>query len=321
MRIPDEFLKCVSFLGVETPQGFEAMGTAFIVTVESEAMPQRFYPYLVTAKHCLVNAAGRPLILRMNTKAGGSHLVRINSDSGWMFSEDPSADVVTIPIFPSADVFEISHINSGMFVTPQTTIEHGIGIGDDIYMVGLFSKRKGAQRNLPIVRTGIIAAMPSEPLTDTRTGLSYNAYIAEVRSIGGLSGSPVFVMLNPGRVGPDNKVNFSRKGFLLGLVRGHWDYDNNQTLINNDTDGKINMGMAAITPIEELMKILNHPDTVQTRRRQDREFAQTTEITEDSAGANANESDSSKPDFTKDDFENALKKVSRKLSDEERSET
>jgi hypothetical protein len=57
-------------------------------------------------------------------------------------------------------------------------------------------QRAGSTRNIPIVRTGVIAAMPAIDEPFVRKGEEYHAYLAEMRSIGGLSGSPVFVFLD-----------------------------------------------------------------------------------------------------------------------------
>jgi hypothetical protein len=50
--------------------------------------------------------------------------------------------------------------------------------------VGLFSEHQGAERNIPIVRVGNIAAMPEEPVLTTSWG-AIDAYLIEARSIGG----------------------------------------------------------------------------------------------------------------------------------------
>ena len=42
--------------------------------------------------------------------------------------------------------------------------KESIGIGDEIFTVGLFNQKWGEEKNSPIMRTGIIAAMPDEPL-------------------------------------------------------------------------------------------------------------------------------------------------------------
>lgn len=81
-----------------------------------------------------------------------------------------------------------------MALADEADIEaHAIGIGDEVLMVGLFTKRYGYRKNIPIVRGGIISAMPEEPIEDQETGNLYDAYLIEIRSIGGLSGSPVIV--------------------------------------------------------------------------------------------------------------------------------
>src|SRR6185295_16646813 len=100
---------------------------------------------------------------------------------------------------------------------------------DDIYVVGLFAYRKGRHKNIPIVRSGIVAANPEgELIWDEDQGLWYTAYLIEVRSIGGLSGSPVFVSVSRERA-QDAKMfldtwppDSTRVLFLIGLVRSHW---------------------------------------------------------------------------------------------------
>ena len=64
-----------------------------------------------------------------------------------------------------------------------------IGIGSEVYFPGLFVHHHG--RNEPIVRGGIVSSMPTEPVL-TEFG-EIHAYLAEARSVGGLSGSPVIV--------------------------------------------------------------------------------------------------------------------------------
>ncbi len=80
--------------------------------------------------------------------------------------------------------------------------------------------------------------MPDEPLLDDDGNL-YEAYLAEVRSIGGLSGSPVFVLMErrkarlrmrPIEFSEEIDIEYLDQDFvgapeahLLGMVRGHWD--------------------------------------------------------------------------------------------------
>lgn len=325
MRIPDELLECVCFLCVEkpTPEGaaWHYGGTGFFVNVPNEVAPQSLsHTYLVTARHCVVQASktGMPLFLRVNTVEGGAEMVRVMSESQWVYSEDKSADVAVLPWAPPRGIFNYRRCAAEFLLNDEKIAQHGIGPGDELIITGLFTARYGKQRNIPIVRTGIIAAMPSEPLFDEDTGLEYPAYIAEVRSIGGLSGSPVFVSLEPGRVDPKSKkIDLRRTMFLLGIVRGHWD-QRRQTpamAFAGDELESVNMGMALITPIQELAKIL-YGETLMKRRAQiAAEEAKKVAPTKDSAFIDQEEV------FTRDDFEQALKKVAKKLPDSGKAQT
>ena len=156
----------------------------------------------------------------MNTSDGKAKLIEVNSP--WFFSEDPSADIAVLPYRPDSKIFVYRTVPLSMFVTDDLVAQKGIGVGDELYMAGLFTRRFGSDCNRPIVRSGIIAAMPDEPIPDSKTGLSFSAYIAEVRSIGGLSGSPVFVALGPARA-HNGQITLELQFALLGVVRGHWD--------------------------------------------------------------------------------------------------
>lgn len=87
------------------------------------------------------------------------------------------------------------------FASDRFLQENQIGPGDELFLPGLFSPHKEESRNIPIIRTGTIAAMNEEPVPVELPGkikVLMDAYLAECRSIGGLSGSPVFV--TPGLV-------------------------------------------------------------------------------------------------------------------------
>ena len=83
-----------------------------------------------------------------------------------------------------------------MVATDKVINDNAIGVGDEVFLTGLFANHIGQQRNLPIIRVGNIALMPEEPVQHPSLG-PIDAYLIEARSIGGLSGSPVFVHLAP----------------------------------------------------------------------------------------------------------------------------
>jgi hypothetical protein len=79
------------------------------------------------------------------------------------------------------------------------------------------------------------------------------AYLIEARSIGGLSGSPVFVNLGVVRETPDRPpFTLGRVAvYLLGLVHGHWDVESG--LIG---EANVNMGIAIVTPIQKAAEMI-----------------------------------------------------------------
>lgn len=262
MRIPDEITNCVGFLCVKEPRNHGTadlyIGTAFFVGVHDEGFDA---PYLVTAKHILQGAydAGyNEIFLRLNTHGNGTGYILLpNIDEGeWVFSDNPAIDVAVLQSLPDHGFsFGLARIPTDSMLN-----ESGLGIGDDLFMVGLFSERWGHRRNVPIMRTGIIAAMPSEPFVD-ESGELYNAYLVEMRSIGGLSGSPVFVFLNKFRcVDPNIPEQSDWAYFLIGVIRGHWNLYKEDAVIDNLTDNdeidRLNTGIAQVTPIQDVVQLL-----------------------------------------------------------------
>jgi hypothetical protein len=192
------------------------------VGVRPEAELEGAYLYVVTAKHCIEKAKNfGDVFLRIDNPGGGFELIKVASE--WIYAENEAVDVAVLGEALALDNYEYAYIPAEMFATDEIIRENHIGIGDNLVIPGLFTQRQGTQKNLPIVRTGVIASMPDEPLQDPNTGLEYEGYLAEVRSIGGLSGSPVFVVLDPGRLIKGSQ-RFHHQTFLLGLIRGHWDY-------------------------------------------------------------------------------------------------
>lgn len=161
----------------------------------------------------------------MNTDDGSSITWALPDD--WYYSENPAADVAVmfIPIIPGLTTHSVAIEN---FATDEVIQKESIGIGDDVFAIGLFTRKSGEERNTPIMRSGIIASMPEEPF-EVEEG-QHDAYLVELRSIGGISGSPVFVNLSFWRLGPEmfearvslGEMTLRWKMHLLGVIRSHW---------------------------------------------------------------------------------------------------
>ncbi len=284
MRIADAFLQCVTFLCSKSANGnLVWRGTAFLIDIDS-LVPRGTETFLVTAKHCLFDKHGKridSLYLRANVMGGGLRNVKITSE--WYFPDDASDVVVTFPV--PDDSLALQVLPPRMILDDNAVFHYRIGIGDEIYVSGLYTQHSGTKKNLPIIKTGIIAGMPSEPIR-TADGIGERGYLAEIRSIGGLSGSPVFVWLDneraleemtarrtaviEGKLWPKRHVADVGKGthswnpgvmFLLGLIRGHWEP---RFTIKGEIQN-LNEGITVITPIQDAIAVINGPEMKKAR--------------------------------------------------------
>ncbi len=105
---------------------------------------------------------------------------------------------------------------------------------------------------------------------------------------------------------------------LLGIVRGHWDYQTQLASMDyaDDELSAVNMGIAIITPIQEALKIINGDELMKLRRKTDKEMQKQNAPTLDS-GFTEPKSSKAAPEITKQGFEDALRRASRKVSDSE----
>ena len=280
MRIPDNLKKCVAFIGIKETNGgageIRYIGTAFIVSVPSKKIPNIFFLYIVTAKHVARKTENHECFLRVNLKNGKSDIF-ILSNLGWFYhpNETWPSDVAVFPFLLESGViktidFEAIPIVS--FLSDQTRLEQGIGEGDEVFTVGLFSKHTGNQKNLPIIRMGTIAMISDEPIESQKFG-NIEAYLIESRSIKGLSGSPVFVLKPNGIQIGEHKVPSSVVTLhFLGLMHGHWDLKPGEILDVGDSGGgedSINMGIAIVIPAKHILETINHQELVKFRESQE----------------------------------------------------
>ncbi len=195
MDIPFDVQKCVVFVGYKLFDGTEKLaGSAFLLLRSSDEFPDLSFTYLVTAAHVIEGIRDKGLdrvFLRINQKSGSTRWIETSLNE-WYLHPDQVADVAVLR-FKWVDEMEHLTFPIKQFLTADIIQEQRIGVGNEVFMSGLFSRHHGLRNNLPIVRIGNIAAMPSEKLKAKR-GLM-DAYLIEVRSIGGLSGSPVFLSL------------------------------------------------------------------------------------------------------------------------------
>jgi hypothetical protein len=290
MHVPNTARRSVVFLGDKTDEGvFRPRATAFLVGVPSETQPSLWFSYLVTAAHVVERCQrlGTQMWGRVNLRAGGASVIQMTGD--WRFHPDlanETTDVAATRIGAVWDSIDHDPIPLPERQTqPITAEQRDIGLGDETFMIGLFRNHAGQDRNIPIVRIGNVAAMPEE-LVSTRIG-NIRAYLVEMRSIGGLSGSPVFVnrppeqppfgfLRDPRFKPPDpEQVNWFRYHFL-GLVHGHFDVRSpDEDIVQEDDGGQgggINSGIGIVIPAQKIIETLYQPDLVDERRRDEAEY-------------------------------------------------
>lgn len=316
MRVPKSVRDCVVYIGLPDPHNPDNVkygGTAFMVSVPGERAG--WFTYLVTAKHSLEHIANRPYVIRANTKDGRS-IVFDAKDTQWTVHPDPTVDAAIMRfVVPDELSLDWSSIPLSNFLTDRLIHDHRIGAGDEVVMTGLFTEVEGTAKNLPIVRMGNVALIPDEPIPFNNELIE--AYLIEARSIGGLSGSPCFVSSTklipwPNKDPKDKTPNYCwvpGESFFFGIVRGHWQVLPMRSL--NEVE-KVNMGISVVVPAKKIREIFYLPEEVEMRRKIEREEL------EEKTATSVNDSGFSKtepPTFTREDFEAALKKASRKITD------
>jgi hypothetical protein len=325
VRIPDAVLKCVGFIGeVTSKDGSEVYGdlhaTGFFVSIPSELPGDIFdrYAFFVTAKHVASDLEDRDIYFLVNKKSGGIMRLTANGRPWFFHPTDDSADVaiISVDVDPQADIMGImveDFVTADDLANSQGPSSQRVGVGDEVFATGLFTAAPGSSRILPIVRHGDLAMIPSEQI-ETELGYA-DVYLVEARSIGGLSGSPVWVrthiqlvVKHEGKLKPANIVG---PGKFLGLMHGHWDIkesDINKALIVHDRKRGVNLGIGIVVPASKIRETIYQPLLVALRKEMEEMLAKQSVPGTDSVKGK----DKEPLVFTKDDFETALKKVSRK---------
>jgi hypothetical protein len=309
MQIPDEIRKSVAFLCFRTNEGISLAGTVFFVVVGSQGVGHSF-GYAVTAKHVIVNiqrnSVDGKVLIRMNMLSGPSRFIEVHS-ADWKFHpDDPSVDVAVLPFGMPPDTADFRAIPIEMAATDEVIQSDEIGVGDEVFLTGLFDigltqlnkisqaenhtvpvqnypqlrksyvNHHGRERNLPIIRNGNIALMPEEPV-QTRDLGPIDAYLVEARSIGGLSGSPVFVHFGAARF-IDGRLRTSLGGpkfYWLGLMHGHFHAPlpgQDSSIEDLFSQEYVNMGIAIVIPVHKILEVINQESLVRARQQKNDEL-------------------------------------------------
>lgn len=268
----DEVRKCVAFIGFRMADGsYRVRGTGFFVNKKIIGQENLTVSWLVTAKHVLDRIRGLGLdevFIRVNMSSGKAEWHSAGKIDDWIFSKDPSVDaaIQRVTLYE-----EFDHLGIGVEIAFNDAfkVEKGVSVGDDVLITGLFRHHHGTNRNIPIIRTGSLAAMDEEKVV-TKTG-EIDAYLIEARSIGGLSGSPVFLNLGTLRMEKGRLQHYTSPFLIwLGLIHGHFDTNTAETddiIEDADNGEKINVGIAIAVPVIKVMEMINEDYVTRMEKR------------------------------------------------------
>jgi len=331
----------------DATRGEQYGGSGFLAKVPLKNNPDWWCGYVVTNWH-VVRSAKTPVI-RLNRRDGTVEYVESTAEK-W-FPHPDGDDVAALPIAVRYLDLRVWNIGVNEFVTPKIIYDEDIGIGDDIMMIGRFVNHEGKQKNSPAVRFGNIAMMAEEKIV-TPTGLAQEAFLVEVRSLPGYSGSPVFVYspcamfdMSMRRKGQDRNLAYTPKfgemppevyfdamnpkgPFLLGIDFCHiprkahvLDADGNK--LDEKWYVEENTGMAGVIPawkitevldLEELKSMRDKEDHVITERKNKSAVALDFATAEESPKTQITAEGAEIPIPATDQFFDDLEKASRKKS-------
>ena len=267
VRFPAEFVKATVFVGLEVNDRFIPVGTGFLVNVD---LPSRnaHARFVATAHHLLNMVPGEFIWVRMNRRDGGCSSVKIEKSIAFINSKN---DLILLNWHWDIAIFDQQAIplNRPEYVK-QSEYYDIVDIGDEVVTVGLYSTHYGEQKNLPVVRVGNISLMPGEPVFSNRGFVT--AYLVEIKSNAGLSGSPVYVNIPPA-ITKDGRHFFLEKPFAvpLGILIGYHIVVSKQDQIpvpvrqdepideddedDRDSADQRNTGFAIVVPWERLLEM------------------------------------------------------------------
>lgn len=279
--------------------------------------------YAVTCRHVIEGVRGLSgTAIRINQKAnaGLHHHPFVPAD--WRLSDLSDLAIMPIQLPPEADfwAYPIHDTMRGSWLTP----------GYDIFFIGLFAPLPGSNSVDALVRSGKVARVMSRTrLTvneSPKETIDADVLIVESRSWGGESGSPVFAYEESYRlegylsdaaypnsmVSPGGRIIPNTHPSLIGVMHGHWpiktdvkDHD-----LNSIGGVEVNSGVAAVLPLEHLHELLMRDDLVKERERI---AAERQERYMNRSMPKPDRVASTDLEFTREDFENALKKVSKRI--------
>lgn len=236
----EKFLKSTALVTYEVTQGNE-VGTGFFVfrTVHDN----QGHVFLVTNKHVLPPTGySKSIKIRVTTGPAEKSIVRfveipiIGQDGRYLSNTrlhpNPGFDIAAVNITDSInkELIRGSWLPIELLVTQQMLKDENITVGDDIFLLGFPDAIFDARNIFPILRTGVIATVPSEgySFNDRLRGLyglpdRLDGFLIDANVFPGSSGSVVILKPQPVTIGPQGETEVSGRKkipYILGIISG-----------------------------------------------------------------------------------------------------
>ncbi len=217
---------------VTNPKGETGSGFLMQRSLAGDASEGKIF--LVTNKHVIgkteqLRNMANTLVLVFNAKEKtGAVKARLlivplrNRQLLWKGHLDPNVDVAAIDVtavlkYHPEIQFKVASYDT--LATEQTFKDYDVTAGQDILLIGYPLGCRSARTIFPLIRQGIIASDPQEPITIAeKPGVELPAFYIESFAVPGNSGGPV--ILRPGLFHLDPKANSIVTGSIPPLLVG-----------------------------------------------------------------------------------------------------
>ena len=255
MPLSDEYPYCVAFVCVEDAGGKTPIGTAFLIHAAGNE-PDTYHTYAVTARHVVREGRRTWLRLRRQGFEAGSEDIPVDA---WELH--PESDIAITPCDPYGYPVNWVCIPMEQFGdTPGATGIRPPVLSDEVWFIGLLTHVPTMhERAIPYVRSGTLGAsyQHNVPIWDElhqQTIEEPVAHLIDTHSVGGFSGSPVFL-------GVPDMTGGGRISFL-GVLIGHF---------GGPLASGGSAGVAIVVPCEQVRQLLDLEKIVDAKERKDAE--------------------------------------------------
>ncbi|MGB8508838.1 MAG: serine protease [Pyrinomonadaceae bacterium] len=305
-------------------------GSGFLVWVKSERNEYLGFVYAVTNAHVIKEA--KSPVVRVNNR-DGSTIIKAFTVADWKTHKNSDLAMVCFESMISDSTPLYRAIKSDMLITKEMVELLNIGLGDDVYMVGRFVHHAGKKQNMPSARSGIVSMMPNtdEPIRMTKKDSEPEAFLIEMRSLSGFSGSPVIFSIPPEhgelrieRGGKIERGDIELGAWLLGIDRGNFCF--REKVREQVPDGRLknsdtlfvdtHSGHSVVIPAWRLTEMINREDFAMARKQaeEEQDYVRVDDFGRLDAETSKGKAIDEEQGISKEGFEDALRRASRHVS-------